>query len=940
MSSLKCALSKLTHLPPQSRDSSPSKTSSFASKLHHAISPESTPRTSTSSDGPLNEDGQPMSKHQLRKSVRKEDRKERSEINAARKEEISRRRQFEEAYAARTEPAELFARYGNLLPNQVSMESDGTPVSLADVSSKDVGERVTFRARIHTIRKISAKLAFIIFRQQGCTLQGVLQEESGQVTAHFVRWAERLPAECVVLVVGIVQNPQHEVKGCSVHNAEIFIQELHVISQPTVSPAFSVYEAQISRETSKDGEPHDQHLSQRVRLANRIMDLRTPPSLAVFRINSGICNLFRSHLDSQGFIEIHTPKLQGGATESGASVFQVDYFGRPAFLAQSPQLAKQMSIAADFGRVYEVGPVFRAENSNTHRHLTEYTGLDLEMAIQDDYHEALDIIDETFKHVFAGIYTRYRRELDTVKTQFPHEDLVWLDRTPRLAFKEGIELLRESGWTDEEGNPPSEYEDLATREEIRLGELIKEKYHTDYYILDKFPASARPFYTMHDPNNSKITNSFDIFLRGQEILSGGQRIHDAKMLEEQMLKHRIKPGTMEDYLDGFRWGAPPHAGGGIGLERVVMLLLNLGDIRHASLFPRDPRSFPLALATTLLYHPEADTLHFASGNRGPDNKFPPLEKLIANYGDASNTSWLDDRYQIWRHEDTGAAIGYVPTNDFAITIGEPLCDKSQKARVIRAYLQWLKTSTHLRPLWLLVGYETEEFLGEKLGWRTLTCLAEERARPADVKARIDHDVARKVRHAEREGIKLIDLPPEQSVPDDIRQQCDVRIQDWLAHRQGRQVHLTDVKPWRDMEHRRYFYAHDKNKKICALVVLARLSVEHGFQVKWSLDFPEAPGGTIEYLILHALEAARQAGAKQVTFGASAVDSLTPIHNLKGLSIKTLSRTYHTIASQLKLVQKGEFREKLGAEEDPVYICYPRHGLGAKGVRAIMNFFEG
>ena len=303
----------------------------------------------------------------------------------------------------------------------------------------------------------------------------------------------------------------------------------------------------------------------------------------------------------------------------------------------------------------------------------------------------------------------------------------------------------------------------------------------------------------------------------------------------------------------------------------------------------------------------------------------------------ANLAYVD---QIWRHEDTGAAIGYVPTNDFAITIGEPLCDKSQKARVIRAYLQWLKTSTHLKPLWLLVGYETEEFLGEKLGWRTLTCLAEERARPADVKARIDHDVARKVRHAEREGIKLVDLPPEQSVPDDIRQQCDVRIQDWLAHRQGRQVHLTDVKPWRDMEHRRYFYAHDKNKKICALVVLARLSVEHGFQVKWSLDFPEAPGGTIEYLILHALEAARQAGAKQVTFGASAVDSLTPIHNLKGLSIKTLSRTYHTIASQLKLVQKGEFREKLGAEEDPVYICYPRHGLGAKGVRAIMNFFEG
>ncbi|KAL9607992.1 MAG: hypothetical protein Q9167_007139 [Letrouitia subvulpina] len=939
MSAFKSALSKLKHSPKDQEERSGPKSPNLVTRLHDVISPEITPRTSTSSDVPLNDEGQPMSKNQLRKHAKKEDRKERNELQAAREMEVMNRRKAEETRAAREEPAELFARYGVLPPHQLTVKTEAQRASIDSLSSKNISERVTIKARIHAIRKMSSRLAFIVFRQQMSTIQGVLQEAIDSVTHHFVQWAEHLPAESIVLVTGIVQNPQHEVTGCSIHDVEIAVQELQLISQVTDSPAFTVYEAQNSRSAPRNGELNDNHLAQRVRLANRIVDLRTPPSLAIFRINSGICNLFRSYLDSQGFIEIHTPKLQGAATESGSSVFQVEYFGRPAFLAQSPQLAKQMSIAADFGRVYEIGPVFRAENSNTHRHLTEFTGLDLEMALEKDYHEALDMIDETFKFVFEGIYTRYRREIDMVKTQFPHDDLVWLGTTPRLTFREGIRLLTESGWTDEEGNVLSEYNDLGTRDEIRLGELVKDKYKTDYYILDKFPASARPFYAMPALQNKDFTNSFDIFLRGQEILSGGQRIHDTKSLKEQMLKHRIQLDSMEDYLDGFKWGAPPHAGGGIGLERLVMLLLSLGDIRMASLFPRDPRSFPSKVVKKPLYHPEADTLLFASGTSRAETEFPPLEKLIANYGDASNTSWLDDRYHVWRHEDTGAAIGYVPTDGFAITIGEPLCDISQKPKVIRAYLQWLKKSATLKPLWLLVGFTTEEFLGEKLGWRTLSCLAEERASPAGIRNHVDHEVARKVRHAEREGVKLVDLPPEQPVPDSIRQQCDERIRDWHAHRQGRQVHLTDLKPWRDMEHRRYFYAHDKDKRIQALVVLARLSSEHGFQVKWSLDFPGAPGGTIEYLILHALDAARQAGVKQVTFGASAVDSLTPVHNLHGVRIKTLTRTYHTIATQLKLVQKGEFREKLGAEEDPVYICYPRHGLGAKGIRAIMNFFE-
>ncbi|KAL8723634.1 MAG: hypothetical protein Q9225_000077 [Loekoesia sp. 1 TL-2023] len=198
------------------------------------------------------------------------------------------------------------------------------------------------------------------------------------------------------------------------------------------------------RADKRHEDSRNQHISQRTRLANRIIDLRTSPSLAIFRINSGICGLFRSDLNSQGFMEIHTPKLQGGAIESGSSVFQVEYFGRPAFLAQSPQLAKQMTIGSDFQRVYEIGPVFRAENSNTHRHLTEYTGLVIELALSEHYHEALDLIDETFKHIFEGVYRRFRKELDIITTQFPHQDPVWLNQTVRIPFKEGIAMLRES----------------------------------------------------------------------------------------------------------------------------------------------------------------------------------------------------------------------------------------------------------------------------------------------------------------------------------------------------------------------------------------------------------------------------------------------------------------------------------------------------------------
>jgi len=371
-----------------------------------------------------------------------------------------------------------------------------------------------------------------------------------------------------------------------------------------------------------------------------------------------------------------------------------------------------------------------------------------------------------------------------------------------------------------------------------------------------------------------------------------------------------------------------------------MLLLNLGNIRHASLYPRDPKSLPAKPPVIKLRHPEASTLPALRGSRKAERKaeaeFPSLEKLIANYGDATNTSWLDDRYDVWRDTITGAAMGYVVQDKYCVIFGDPLCDKSQYPKTISAFLLYIKKELKLKPIWMLASKLTEDILADKFNYSTLSVTAEERLDPTQDPAEADKDTARKIRHASKEGVIVHDIPTEAPGPDEVKEKVNVRMQDWLANRKGKQVHISNLNPWRDMDHRRYFVAEDANKKVCALVVLAQLAPENGFQIKYSLEFPDAPSGAIEMIIQHALRSAASAGAKTVTFGSGAVDSLTPGHNLGGLRLKMLSRSYHAITSQLKLTKKTEFREKLGAENDPVYICFPKNGMGPAAIKAIMK----
>ncbi|EEH42912.1 aspartate-tRNA(Asn) ligase [Paracoccidioides brasiliensis Pb18] len=938
--SIKTALTKLKETARPSSDSehSPTRKSLASFFLDKDIA--------SSSDDLYSDDSEGMSKNEQKRRARKQKRESGTRLSGEVREHSETRRKEREEQAAREETEEIKAHYGDLPLMQSRERPRENLLKFDNITVDLVGQEVMFRARVHHVRRMSSKLVFIVFRQQIITFQGVLAEKAGQVSTFMIQWAEHIRVGSIVKVKGKLSKSLVPVVGCTIHDVELDIEKLHVIVRREEPVPFSVYEAEL---TTREEHTHDgrrNHILDKTRLSNRILDLRTDASQSIFRIQSAVSNLFHSALDSQGFIEIHTPKLQGSATESGASVFEVSYFSRAAFLAQSPQLAKQMAIASDFERVYEIGAVFRAENSNTHRHLTEYTGLDIEMAIDEHYHEALEVIDSVLKEIFKGIYVRYRREVDIIKHQFPHEDLVWLDKTPVILFSDGIKLLNDSGWRRDGEELPTN-EDLGTRDEMRLGELIKEKYHTDYYILDKYPRVARPFYAMEDPENPEFTNSFDIFVRGQEIVSGGQRIHDEKILEKRMRDAGIDPLTMEDYLEGFRWGAPPHAGAGIGLERLVMLILKLGNIRLASMFHRDPKSFPAIPVPSILPYPDSSTIdppwereeNKHQNNTDLHREFQPLEELIANYGDATSTSWPDPKYKIWRDHSTGAAVAYVPSSHgFAIIPGNPLSDPSQYHKVAVRFLRWLKSETHMKPIWILCSLPLEEVLGDKLGWRTLSCIGEARIDPSRNQAAADVDISKKIRHAEREGVKLLTIPTDKQLPEDLTSKIDARIADWRAHRKGPQIYLSEIKPWRDTRNYQYYYAVDKEGTICAFVALARLA-GNSMQIKYSLDFPGSPSGAIESLITHAIQSVAKSGIKSLTFGAGASNHLTQGHNMSGAKAKLLQSTYDTLVKQFGLNRKTEFRVKLGAYEEPLYIAYPRNGMGSRGIRAILNFLE-
>ncbi|KAG5421021.1 DPS1 [Candida metapsilosis] len=538
---------------------------------------------SSSSEQPeeviLGEDGQPLSKKALKK-LQKE--KEKQAKKAEREAQLAKEKEAREKEAA-NDPAK--ANYGKLPLINSSTKSNVKRSQIANLLAANDGETVTIRARVHKTRQQGATMVFFALRQQTDIIQALLktnkETDENAISKQMVKWAGGISLESIVLVEGKVAKVDELVKSATVQDAEIHITKIYTIQEtPEQLPLLLEDASRTEQEAEELGLPV---VNLDTRLDARVIDLRTPTNQAIFKIQSGISQLFREFLSKKGFTEIHTPKIIGAASEGGSNVFEINYFKGSAFLAQSPQLYKQQLIAGDFERVFEVAPVFRAENSNTHRHMTEFTGLDLEMAFEEHYDEVLQVLEDLFVFIFSELKERYGKEIATVRKQFPVEEFKM--NMVKLHFKEGIAMLREAG------KEVDDFEDLSTENEKLLGKLVREKYDTDFYILDKFPLAVRPFYTMPDPEDPRYSNSYDFFMRGEEILSGAQRIHDPELLKERMKAHEVDPNMpgLNDYVDAFTYGCPPHAGGGIGLERVVMFFLDLKNIRRASLFPRDPK---------------------------------------------------------------------------------------------------------------------------------------------------------------------------------------------------------------------------------------------------------------------------------------------------------------------------------------------------------------
>eukprot|EP00922_Rhytidocystis_sp_ex-Travisia-forbesii_P012994 GHVS01019492.1.p1 GENE.GHVS01019492.1~~GHVS01019492.1.p1 ORF type:complete len:672 (+),score=128.47 GHVS01019492.1:64-2016(+) len=435
----------------------------------------------------------------------------------------------------------------------------------------------------------------------------------------LIKWASAIPIESVIEIFGEVVVPKVPVTSTT-QPLELLCVKVFAVSKALQELPFQLKDAsrkeeedeeQAKREDTekavggegkgkKEGDEEDSGLAvsvlQDVRLDNRVLDLRTPANNGIVKVRSRVCKLFREFLGQMhNFDEVQTPKLIGGSSEGGANVFSLKYFGQDATLAQSPQLYKQMLIVAGFDKVFEIGPVFRAENSNTHRHLCEFTGLDMEMSFKDDFMEVVEFIVKLFLHIFAGLREECKREIEAISTQFPHEPFKWLpaEQTPIIPFVEGVRLLRDEGGVKDIPEDLSNY-DLTTEHEKLLGRLVKQKYHTDFFVVTHFPLNIRAFYSMpSSPSSSsgklRVCNSYDFYMRGEEILSGAERIIEPKLLTERAKAAGIDPTTLQFYIDSFRLGCPPHAGCGVGLDRVVMLFLALGNIRKVALFPRDPK---------------------------------------------------------------------------------------------------------------------------------------------------------------------------------------------------------------------------------------------------------------------------------------------------------------------------------------------------------------
>ncbi|GAB4448535.1 MAG: aspartate--tRNA(Asn) ligase [Chloroflexi bacterium OHK40] len=415
-----------------------------------------------------------------------------------------------------------------------------------------VGEQVLLQGWLHRLRRLR-HVSFLVLRDGRGTAQVVLDDPA---TAAGL---DALPAESVLAVMGeAVAEPQ------APGGVELRAARIEVLSRAAEAPPFDMFRPAIRAQlpTMLDHAP---------------LALRHPRQRAIFRLAAATMEGFRAALTERGFTEIQTPKIVGAATEGGANVFRLDYFGRPAYLSQSPQLYKQIMVGV-FERVFEVGPVFRAEPHDTPRHINSFTSLDVEQGFITDHHDVMATLSAVLRQILATMAARCGPELALLRLDLPEIP----SPIPAIHFSAALELLSERTGEDLRGAP-----DLAPAHERLLGAWARERYGSDFLFVTGYPTEQRAFYTAPDPARPFYSNAFDLIFRGVELVSGGQRLHRYEDYLATLERRGMPVASFAGYLEAFRHGMPPHGGFAIGLERLLMRLLELPNIREATLFPRD-----------------------------------------------------------------------------------------------------------------------------------------------------------------------------------------------------------------------------------------------------------------------------------------------------------------------------------------------------------------
>lgn len=422
-----------------------------------------------------------------------------------------------------------------------------------------IGEEIRIRGRVDTIRD-QGKIVFLVIRDRSGKVQSIAWQGNGE---ELIETVKSLTLESIVDITGEVKEAKQVEQGFEVDIKEIKIDSLAEAPLPIVI----------------EGEHNDNVTALDQRLDYRWIDLRARKNQLMMSVATLMTEKLRAFCVSKNFKEIQAPRIISAASESGASVFEVKYFDKKAYLAQSPQFHKQMAIAADLERVFNVGPVFRAEKSFTTRHLTEYTSFDVEIAYIDSYKELSVFEQEMIKSMLKEVKEKYGEKITEIfgtELNIPEGDFEY------ITVEEAKKKLAEAG-------VPSKGEgDFSPEEERKLSEIIKEETGCEFLFVTDYPYASRAFYHMRDPERPGIALGFDLLWNGVEITTGAQREHRIDVLKENAKERGMDLDSLEEYFEYFKYGCPPHGGFAIGTERLLMKMLDFGSILETTYLPNTP----------------------------------------------------------------------------------------------------------------------------------------------------------------------------------------------------------------------------------------------------------------------------------------------------------------------------------------------------------------